>query len=88
MCVANMTQFVMNLMSLYINRLHPYDFFLSFQSTDIPDLVQSAFMAKQIGSLYYLAGSGRSVPLQHQDRSGTFLPMDRGPVPKWIFIDS
>ena len=37
------------------------------------------FIAEQIGSLYYLARSDRSVPLQHQDRSGTFLPMERRP---------
>ena len=85
-CVAKMSQFVMNLMSLYRNQLHPYDFLLSFQSTDIPDLhvVQSACALyiswqKQIGSLYYVAGSDRNVPLQHQDRSGTFLPLERGP---------
>ena len=28
--------------------------------------------------IYYLAGLDRNVPLQHQDRSGTFLPMERG----------
>ena len=75
----------MNLTSFYRNQLHSYDFLLSFKSTDIPDWQQSAFIfyiswQKQIGSLYYLAGSDRSVPLRHQDRSGTFLPMERGLV--------
>ena len=83
-CVAKMTQFNMNLTSFYRIQLHSYDFLLFFKSTDIPDWQQSAFIfyiswQKQIGSLYYLAGSERNVPLQHQDRSGTFLPMERGP---------
>ena len=89
-CVAKMTHFVMNLTSFYRIQLHSYDFILSFKSTDIPDWQQSAFIfyiswQKQIGSLYYLAGSDRSVPLQHQDRSGTFLPMERGPVVDWVW---
>ena len=41
-CVAKMMQFLVNLISFYRNRLHSYDVLLSFQSTDISDLVQSA----------------------------------------------
>ena len=67
-CVAKMTHFVMNLTSFYIIQLLSYDFLLSFKSTDIPDWQQSAFIfyiswQKQIGSLYYLVGSDRIVPL-------------------------